>query len=158
MPYNVDPGQQEIREWTRKFCEKEVVPLSIELDRRPEPQKFPYDLYKKLSDYGMVGFSMPKEYGGSGASKILEATLLEELAYFDAAVCLLAAVSSFARYPIEVFGTEEQKRKYVPKIASGEYLSAYDLTEPSAGSGARNQQSVAKIDGDHFVINRENIF
>src|SRR3972149_2291108 len=158
MVYNIDPGQQEIREWARKFCEKEVVPLSVELDRRPEPQKFPYDLYKKLSDYGIVGFSMPKEYGGTGASKILEATLLEELAYYDAAVCLLAAVSSLACYPIEVFGTEEQKRKYVPKIASGEYLSAYDLTEPSAGSDAGNQQSTAKIEGDQFVINGEKIF
>jgi butyryl-CoA dehydrogenase len=158
MPYNVDPGQQEIRDWARKFCEKEIVPLSVELDRRPEPQKFPYDLYKKLSDYGIVGFSMPKEYGGTGSSKLLEATLLEELAYFDAAVCLLAAVSSLACYPIEVFGNQEQKKKYIPNIASGEYLAAYDLTEPSAGSDAGNQQSNARIEDDHFVINGEKIF
>lgn len=158
MAYNVDPGQQEIREWARKFCEKEVAPIAKELDRRPEPQKFPHELYKKLADYGIVGFSMPKEYGGLGASKTLETTLLEELAYYDAAVCLLAAVSSLACYPIETFGTEEQKRKYIPKIASGEFLAAYDLTEPSAGSDAGNQQSNARIDGDHFVINGEKIF
>src|SRR4030067_3249036 len=158
MVYNIDPGQQEIRDWARKYCEKEIVPLSVELDRRPEPQKFPYDLYKKLSDYGIVGFSMPKEYGGLGSSKILEATLLEELAYYDPSVFLLAAVSSLASYPIEAFGTEEQKRKYVPKIASGEYLSAYDLTEPQAGSDAGNQQSHARIEDGNIVINGEKIF
>jgi butyryl-CoA dehydrogenase len=101
---------------------------------------------------------MPKKYGGIGSNKLLEATLLEELAYFDAAVCLLAAVSSLACYPIEVFGNEEQKKKYIPKIASGEYLAAYDLTEPSAGSDAGNQQSNARIEDGHFVINGEKIF
>ena len=158
MTYNADPAQQEIRDWARKFCQKEIVPISVELDRRPEPQKFPHDLYKKLSDYGIVGFFMPKEYGGAGVSKLLQTTLLEEGAYYDAAVCLMAAVSSLACYPIEAFGSEEQKRKYIPKIASGEYLSAYDLTEPQAGSDAGNQHSTARIEDGHFVINGEKIF
>ncbi|OGC77737.1 MAG: hypothetical protein A2Z27_02420 [candidate division Zixibacteria bacterium RBG_16_50_21] len=158
MTYNIDPAQKEIRDWTKKFCEKEIAPIAVQLDRRPEPQRFPHDLYQKLAEYGIVGFFMPKEYGGTGGSKLMQATLMEELAYYDPAVSLLAAVSSLASYPIEAFGTEEQKRKYVPKIASGEYLSAYDLTEPQAGSDAGNQQSHARVEDGNFVINGEKIF
>lgn len=158
MRYNLEPCQQKVREMTREFCEKEVVPVAKELDRRPEPQKFPFDYFKKLAGAGIVGFFMPREYGGAGASKLEQVTMMEELAYYDPTTSLLAGVSNLACYPIEVFATEEQKKKYVPKIASGEYIAAFALTEPEAGSDAVNQKTTARLDGDQFVINGEKIF
>ncbi|EQB63894.1 MAG: Butyryl-CoA dehydrogenase [candidate division Zixibacteria bacterium RBG-1] len=158
MTYNLNASQQKVRDWVRPFCEKEVKPMALKLDRRPEPAEFPYEYYKKLADYGIVGYFMPKELGGAGASKLEQITLVEELAYYDPPTSLLAAVSNLASYPIETFGKPEQKQKYVPKIASGEYLAAYALTEPQAGSDAGNQNTTARLEGDYFVLNGEKIF
>src|SRR5574341_808198 len=118
MPYNLNSCQQKVRDWVRPFCEKEVKPMALKLDRRPEPTEFPHDYYKKLADFGIVGYFMPKELGGAGASKLEQITLVEELAYYDPPTSLLAAVSNLASYPIETFANPEQKQKYVPKIAS----------------------------------------
>ena len=156
MPYNVDERQQAIRDQVKEFAEKEIVPVFMDLDRKPEA--FPKEYYKKLADAGLVGFAMPKEYGGGGYSNIEYITLVEELCYWDAPTGLLAAVPELATYPIFMFGTEEQKKKYVPKCASGEMIPAFVLTERNAGSDAANQQTTAIIDGDHFVINGEKIF
>jgi len=112
----------------------------------------------KLAKAGMVGFVMPKEYGGGGYSNIEYITLIEELAYYDPPTSLLAAVPELATFPIFTFGTEEQKKKYVPKCASGELIPSFALTERNAGSDAANQQTVAIIDGDDFVINGEKFF
>jgi len=158
MTYNLHESQQKVRDWVRPFCEKEVKPMALKLDRRPEPAQFPFDYYRKLADYGLIGFFMPKELGGGGGTKLETTTLVEELAYYDPPTSLLAAVSSLASYPIEVFANPEQKKKYVPKIASGEYVAAYALTEPQAGSDAGNQHTTARIDGDCLVINGEKIF
>ncbi|MBD3298458.1 MAG: acyl-CoA dehydrogenase [candidate division Zixibacteria bacterium] len=158
MRYNVDERQQPIRDAVREFAEKEIVPVAQELDRRPEPQAFPHDYYKKLADQGYIGFPMPKEYGGQGRSSIEYTTLCEELSYWDAPSNLLSAVAVLALEPIAMYASEEQKKKYIPKAISGEILPAFALTEPNAGSDAANQSTVAKVDGDDYLITGEKIF
>jgi len=156
MPYNVDERQQAVRDRVKEFAEKEIVPVYQKLDRKEEA--FPREYYQKLADAGLVGFAMPKEYGGGGFNNLEYVTLVEELCYWDAPTGLLAAVPELATYPIIAFGTEEQKKKYVPKCATGEIVPAFVLTERNAGSDAANQKTTAIIDGDHFVINGEKIF
>jgi butyryl-CoA dehydrogenase len=156
MVYNVDERQEPIRQWVKEFAEKEILPVCREMDRGKE--SFPLELYRKLGKAGMVGFAMPREYGGGGRSYVEFITLVEELTYYDAPIGLISAVTELATYPIRTFGTDEQKKKYVPGCASGEIIPSFVLTEPNAGSDAVNQQTVAMIDGDHFVINGEKIF
>ena len=156
MTYNADARQQAVRDRVKEFAEKEIVPVFQELDRKEEA--FPKEYYKKLAGAGLVGFAMPKEYGGGGFSNIEYITLIEALCYYDAPTGLLAAVPELATFPIFAYGSEEQKKKYVPKCASGELIPAFALTEREAGSDAANQQTVAMIEGDEFVINGEKIF
>jgi alkylation response protein AidB-like acyl-CoA dehydrogenase len=156
--YNVDDRQQAIRDRVTAFAQKHISPISKELDHRDDPDRFAWDLYKELAREGFVALRMPKEYGGCGVSSIEYTTLIEELCYHDAVACLLDAVTELATYPIYTFGTDAQKKKYVPRCASGEILPAFVLTEPDAGSDAVNQKTTAKPDGDHYVINGEKIF
>ncbi len=156
MTYNMVESQQKVREMAREFGQKEITPVAVELDRREE--EFPRDLFKKMAKAGFMAYPMAKEYGGMGKSKIEYVTLIEEISWFDASSALIMAVDNLASYPIEAFGSEEQKKKYLPKMASGEIIGAFGLTEPNAGSDAANQQTTAKVDGDSFVINGEKIF
>jgi butyryl-CoA dehydrogenase len=156
MPYNIDPRQQPIRDKIKAFAEKEVLPVCEELDRREE--SFSHEHYQKLAKEGLVGFGMPKEYGGGGYSNIEYITMMEELTYYDPPTGLMAAIPQLATYPLFTFGTEEQKKKYVPKCASGEMIPSFVLTERNAGSDASNQSTLAVIEDDHFVINGEKIF
>ncbi|MCB2230725.1 acyl-CoA dehydrogenase family protein [bacterium] len=158
MARNIDPRQEAVREEVRAFAEKHMYPVSRELDEMPEPRKFPRELYKKIGEAGFIGYAMPKELGGQGRSKLEYVTLIEELCYHDAAIGLLCAVAELATYPIVHFASEEQKKKWVPKCASGEIIPAFVLTEPEAGSDAANQQTVAVENGDQYVINGEKIF
>ncbi|MBI3873083.1 MAG: acyl-CoA dehydrogenase family protein, partial [candidate division Zixibacteria bacterium] len=158
MRFNVDPRQQPIRDMVREFAEKEIVPVAQELDRQPEPQPFPFDYYRKLAKAGFIGFPLPKEYGGQAKSPVEYATLCEELTYWDPPTCLLSAVAVLAIEPIWHFGSEEQKRKYIPKCITGEYIPAFALTEPNAGSDAANQSTEGRLDGGHYIINGEKIF
>ena len=156
--YNIDDRQQAIRDRVAAFAKKHIEPFSKELDHRDDPDRFAWDLYKALAKEGFTALRMPKEYGGNGVSSIEYTTLIEELCYHDPAACLLDAVTELATYPIYTFGNEEQKKKYVPKCASGEILPAFVLTEPSAGSDAANQKTTAVLEGDQWVINGEKIF
>jgi butyryl-CoA dehydrogenase len=156
MTYNVADSQQAVRDMAKEFGAKEIAPISAQLDRRDE--EFPHDLFKKMAKAGFMAYPMAKEYGGKAKSKIEYVTLIEEISWFDAAAALIMAVDNLASYPLETFGSEEQKKKYLPKMASGEIIGAFGLTEPNAGSDAANQQTTAKVDGDHFVINGEKIF
>jgi butyryl-CoA dehydrogenase len=156
MTYNIVESQQKVREMAREFGQKEIAPVAAKLDRREE--EFPLDLFKKMAKAGFMAYPMAKEYGGLGKSKIEYVTLIEEISWFDAPSALIMAVDNLASYPIETFGSEEQKKKYLPKMASGEIIGAFGLTEPNAGSDAANQQTTAKVDGDFFVINGEKIF
>jgi butyryl-CoA dehydrogenase len=156
MTYNMVESQQAVREMAKEFGQKEIAPVAAKLDRREE--EFPLDLFKKMAKAGFMAYPMAKEYGGLGKSKIEYVTLIEEVSWFDAPSALIMAVDNLASYPIETFGSEEQKKKYLPKMASGEIIGAFGLTEPNAGSDAANQQTTAKLDGDFFVINGEKIF
>lgn len=156
MTYNMVESQQAVRDMAREFGQKEIAPVAVELDRREE--EFPRDLFKKMAKAGFMAYPMAKEYGGLAKSKIEYVTLIEEISWFDAPSALIMAVDNLASYPIETFGSEEHKKKYLPKMASGEIIGAFGLTEPNAGSDAANQQTTAKVDGDFFVINGEKIF
>jgi butyryl-CoA dehydrogenase len=156
MTYNMVESQQAVRDMAKEFGQKEIAPVAAKLDRREE--EFPFDLFKKMAKAGFMAYPMAKEYGGLAKSKIEYVTLIEEISWFDAASALIMAVDNLASYPIETFGSAEHKKKYLPKMASGEIIGAFGLTEPNAGSDAANQQTTAKVDGDSFVINGEKIF
>jgi butyryl-CoA dehydrogenase len=156
MTDNIEQRQKQIRRQVKEFAEKEILPVCRDLDRRDE--EFPFEYYRKLGAAGFSGYSMPKEYGGGGYSNLEFITVIEELTYYDAPTGLMAAIPELATYPIFTFGTEEQKKKYVPGCASGEIIPSFVLTERNAGSDAVNQQTLATIEGDHFVINGEKIF
>ncbi len=158
MPYNVDPKQQAVRDEVRAFAEKEMYPVSEELDRMPEPRTFPRDLYRKIGEAGFIGYNMPKELGGQGKSSLEYVTLIEELCYHDPAICLLCAVGELATHPIVHFASDEQKKKYVPDCAGGKIVPAFVLTEPNAGSDAANCSTTAVENGDHYIVNGEKIF
>jgi len=158
MEKNIDPRQQAVRDEVKAFAEKEMHPMTRELDQMPEPRKFPTELYRKIGAAGFIGYAMPKEYGGSGKSHLEYITLIEELCYHDAAIGLLCAVGELATHPIIHFGSDEQKKKYVPDCASGKRIPAFVLTEPEAGSDAANQKTVAVETDDSYVINGEKIF
>jgi butyryl-CoA dehydrogenase len=134
----------------------EIQKMGYELDRKPDG--FSFDIFKILAGKGLVGFNMPEEYGGGGHTALEYATMIEELAYWDAPSSLLAAVSQLAVDPITRVGTDEQKKEIVPKAAKGEIIPAFALTEPNAGSDAANQQTTMEVDGDDFIINGEKIF
>ncbi len=158
MPYNVNPKQQAVRDEVKAFAEKEIYPVSEELDRMGEPRKFPIDLYRKIASAGFIGYAMPTEYGGKAKSHLEYITLIEELCYHDPAVSLLCAVGELATYPILHFGSDEQKKKYVPDCASGKRIPAFVLTEPNAGPNAANQQTEAVENENHYLVNGEKIF
>lgn len=155
MTYNVSDVQQPIRDMV-----KEVGPtlekMGREWDRKPDG--FAHDMFKIIADKGFAGFNMPKEYGGGGHSALEYATLIEEISYWDPPSSLLAAVGQLAVFPIATFGSDEHKKKYIPPAAKGEQIAAFALTEPNAGSDAANQLTVAKVEGDNYVINGEKIF
>ncbi len=156
--FNIDEKQQEIRDHTAEFAKIHIEPVSKELDHRDDPDRFAFDTYRQLGKEGYIGFNMPTEYGGGGRSNLHYITLLEELCYYDPAICLLSAVAELATYPIIHFGNDGQKKKYIPECASGEWIPAFVLTEPHAGSDAANQLTEATPDGDDFVISGEKIF
>jgi len=158
MNKNFDPRQQAVRDEVKAFAEKEIYPRSVELDQMPEPRKFPKDLYRKIGEAGFIGYAMPKELGGLGKSHLEYITLVEELCYHDAGIGLLCAVGELATFPIINFGTDEQKKKFVPDCATGKRIPAFVLTEPNAGSDAANQSTEAVETGSEYVINGEKIF
>ncbi|MFZ1685037.1 MAG: acyl-CoA dehydrogenase family protein [Candidatus Zixiibacteriota bacterium] len=158
MPYNVDPRQQAVRDEVKVFAEKYMYPMSEELDRMPEPRKFPTDLYREIGKAGFIGYVMPTELGGKGKSNLEYITLVEELCYHDPAIGLLCAVAELATHPIVHYASDELKKKFVPDCASGKRIPAFVLTEPDAGSDAANQKTVAVDHGDHYLVTGEKIF
>ncbi len=158
MRKNIDDRQQAVRDEVKAFAEKHIHPITRELDQMPEPRKFPKDLYREIGKAGFIGYCMPKELGGQGKTHLEYITLVEELCYHDAAVGLLCAVAELATHPIIHFGNDEQRKKYVPKCASGEIIPSFVLTERNAGSDASNLATTAVETDDGFVLNGEKIF
>ncbi|MCU0724414.1 MAG: acyl-CoA dehydrogenase family protein [Planctomycetes bacterium] len=145
-----------IRQTVREFALKEVEPGELERD---EKEEFPVDLIAKMRELGLLGIPFPEEYGGAGLDNLSYVIAVEELARISGSLALtLAAHVSLGTSPIYEFGTEEQRRKYVPRLASGEMLGSFGLTEPNAGSDAQGTQTAAVRDGDSWVINGQKIY
>ncbi|MDD2548485.1 MAG: acyl-CoA dehydrogenase [Bacteroidales bacterium] len=140
----------------REFTEKEVKPLAAEVD---EQERFPAETVAKMGPLGIMGIPIPVEYGGAGGSNMLYSMAVEELSTACATTgVIVSAHSSLCAAPILEYGTEEQKQKYLPKLASGQWLGAFGLTEPNAGTDAAAQQTIAVEDGDNYILNGSKIF
>ncbi|SMD43141.1 Acyl-CoA dehydrogenase [Aquiflexum balticum DSM 16537] len=151
MNFKLNENQLMIAQMIRDFGAKEITPFRKEWD---DKQHFPKDLFKKLGELGLMGVLVPTEYGGSGFSYFEYVTAIAELSKLDPSVGLsMAAHNSLCTGHIMMFGNEEQKKKYLPKLATCEFLGAWGLTEPNTGSDAGNMRTVAVKDGDHYVIN-----
>ena len=140
----------------RDFAVNEVKPLAHEVD---EQERFPYETVEKMAKLGLMGIIVPKEYGGMGGDYKMYIKAVEELSKVCATTgVILSAHTSLCIAPIMEYGNEEQKKKYLPKLASGEWLGAFGLTEPNAGTDANNQTTTAVKEGDHWVLNGSKIF
>ena len=147
----VTENQAMISKMIRDFAKKEMEPNKMLWD---ETQEFPIPLFKKLGDLGLMGVLVPTEYGGSGFGYEEYVTVIEEISKVDGSIGLsVAAHNSLCTNHILQFGNEEQKRKYLPKLATGAWIGAWGLTEPGTGSDAGNMKCVAVADGDYFIIN-----
>ena len=151
MDFNYNENQKLISEMIRSFSAKEIVPNIKEWD---DNQIFPVHMFKKLGELGLMGVLVPLEYGGSGFGYAEYVTAIEELAKVDPSVGLsMAAHNSLCTGHIMQFGNEEQKKKYLPKLASAEYLGAWGLTEHNTGSDSGGMSTTAVKDGDDWVLN-----
>ena len=138
------------------FARSEIEPIARELDRE---SRFPKDIITKMGDLGLMGIPVPEQYGGAGMDTVAYAAAIMELAKADASVAItVAAHTSLGTMPIVLSGSQEQKNKYVPKLASGEMLGAFGLTEPDAGSDAGSTKTTAEKDGDGYIVNGGKIF
>ncbi|WP_100628287.1 acyl-CoA dehydrogenase family protein [Algoriphagus formosus] len=151
MNFNMNENQRMIAEMIRDFGAKEITPFRKEWD---DNQHFPIELFKKLGELGLMGVLVPNEYGGSGFGYFEYVTAIAELSKLDPSVGLsMAAHNSLCTGHIMLFGNEEQKKKYLPKLATCEWLGAWGLTEPNTGSDAGNMRTVAKKEGEYYIIN-----
>ncbi len=147
--------QEMMRKMVRDFAESEIAPF-IE---RMEEGEFPRHLLKKMGELGLMGIPIPEKYGGAGMDFTSYIIAIHELSRVSATIGVILSVhTSVGTNPILYFGTEEQKKKYVPKLASGEYLGAFCLTEPSAGSDAASLKTRAVLDGDYYRLNGSKVF
>ncbi len=148
---HVIENQEMIAKMVRDFGKKEMEPKKMEWD---ESQEFPIALFKKLGELGLMGVLVPTQYGGAGFGYLEYVTVIEEISKIDGSIGLsVAAHNSLCTNHILQFGSEEQKQKYLPKLATAEWIGAWGLTEPGTGSDAGNMKTVALKDGDHFIIN-----
>lgn len=151
MNFEYNENQKMIAQMVRDFAEKEIRPNMNEWD---EKEHFPVDVMKKMGELGLLGIYIPEQYGGSGFSYFEYATALMELGKVCGGIGLsVAAHNSLCTGHIYYHGSEEQKKKYLPKLASGEFIGAWGLTEPNTGSDAMRMKCTAVKDGDHWVIN-----
>src|SRR5882762_6935496 len=150
MDFDLSPDHELIRRTVREFAEGEVAPVAEELDRT---KSFPYEIVARLGKLGMMGIPFPQEYGGGGGDTLAYALAVEELTRVDSSVAItLCAHTSLGTQPIYLFGSEEQKREWLPRLCSGERLGAFGLTEPEAGSDAGNTQTRARLEDGEWVI------
>jgi short-chain 2-methylacyl-CoA dehydrogenase len=154
--YELTDEQQLLRSTVREFAETRVAPVAEELDRE---SRFPYELVAAMAELGLMGAQPPEEGGGAGADTVSYAIAVEELTRIDSSVAItMAAHTSLGTMPIYLFGTEEQKQKWLPRLASGEGLAAFGLTEPNAGSDAGATRTRAELRDGQWVVNGSKIF
>src|SRR5919199_1529024 len=150
MDFGLTAEQREIQALTRDFAQAEIEPHAAEWDRE---HRFPRELFGQLAELGLMGVCIPEEYGGAGADFVSYVLVLEELSRADAGVGVTVAVhTSAVTLPLLGFGTDEQRARFVPPLARGEYLGAFALTEPEAGSDAGSLRTRAEPDGDGWQI------
>jgi butyryl-CoA dehydrogenase len=156
MNFDLTEEQKAIRATVREFAVERVMPRAEEMDRE---EAFPYDLVKEMADLGLMGLPFPEEYGGSGADTVSYALAVMELARADASTAItMAAHVSLGASPFYLFGTEEQKQKYLVPLAQGKMLWGFGLTEPNAGSDAGNTQTKAVLKDGKWIVNGTKAF
>ncbi|MGI9112196.1 MAG: acyl-CoA dehydrogenase family protein, partial [Gaiellaceae bacterium] len=156
MNLDLTPEQELVRDTVREFALDRVAPVAEELDRE---SRFPYELVAELGELGLMGLPIPEEYGGSGGDTFSYALAIEELTRIDSSVAItVAAHTSLGTMPICLFGSEEQKREWLPDLASGKRLAAFGLTEAGAGSDAGATRTTAELRGGNWVVDGSKMF
>jgi short/branched chain acyl-CoA dehydrogenase len=156
VDFDLSPEQELIRDTVRTFARERVAPVAAELDLGG---LFPYELVKELAELGLMGLPIPEEHGGAGGDTVSYAIAIEELTRIDSSVAItVAAHTSLGTMPILMFGTDEQKERWLPDLASGRRLAAFGLTEPGAGSDAGNTRTTAELRDGSWVINGSKLF
>jgi alkylation response protein AidB-like acyl-CoA dehydrogenase len=156
VDFDLTPEQELIRDTVRTFARERVEPVAAALDLEG---RFPYELVAELAELGLMGLPIPEEYGGAGGDTVSYAVAIEELTRIDSSVAItMAAHTSLGTMPILLFGTEEQKRRWLPDLASGKRLAAFGLTEPDAGSDAGATRTTAESRDGSWVINGSKLF
>src|SRR5207248_3271170 len=150
MDFELSADHELIRRTVRDFAEQEVAPVAEELDRT---KSFPYEIVRQLGELELMGIPFPEDYGGGGGDTLAYALAVEELTRVDSSVAItLCAHTSLGTQPIYLYGSEEQKREWLPELCSGRKLGAFGLTEPEAGSDAGNTKTRARLDDGEWVI------
>jgi short/branched chain acyl-CoA dehydrogenase len=150
MDFDLSPDHELIRRTVRDFARSEIAPVAEELDRT---KSFPYEIVRKLAELNLMGIPFPEEYGGGGGDTLAYALAVEELTRIDSSVAItLCAHTSLGTQPIYLFGSEQQKHEWLPRLCAGEVLGAFGLTEPEAGSDAGNTRTRARLDDGEWVI------
>jgi butyryl-CoA dehydrogenase len=156
MDYRFTKEQKLSLQMFKEFVENEVKPIAAEIDVTEE---FPMENVKKMAKLGMMGIPFPAEYGGAGGDYLTYILAVEELGKAcGSSSVILSAHTSLCASPIFYYGTEEQKQKYLPSLNSGEKIGAFGLTEPGAGTDAAGQQTIAKLEGDNYILNGSKVF
>jgi butyryl-CoA dehydrogenase len=156
MDLELTEEQQMIREVAREFAQKEVKPIAALIDREG---RFPHETVKRMGKLGLMGIAFPEEYGGSGADAVSYVVAMEEIAKVCASHSVVMSVNnSLYCDPVFWFGNEDQKQRFLAPFASGQRIGCFALTEPEAGSDATNQQTVARRDGDTYLVNGRKLF
>ena len=156
MNFSLTPTHELFLQMIREFAEKEVKPIAAEID---EQERFPAETVEKMARLGLMGIPFPVDHGGAGGDNLLYSLAVEELSRVCATTgVILSAHTSLCGAPIHEFGTPAQRAKYLPRIASGEWIGAFGLTEPNAGTDSSAQQATAIEAGDHYILNGTKIF
>ena len=156
MNLDLTPEQQLLRDTVREFAETRVAPVAAEIDREA---RFPYELVAEMAELGLMGIPIPEEYGGAGADTVSYAIAIEELTRIDSSVAItVAAHTSLGTMPIYLYGTDAQKEEWLPRLASGQALAAFGLTEPDAGSDAGATRTTAELRNGHLIVNGSKMF
>ena len=156
MNFDLQPEHELLRDTVRQFALDRIAPVAEELDRE---KRFPYELVAELAELGLMGMTIPEEYEGAGTDTLSYAIAIEELTRIDSSVAItVAAHHSLGTLPIYYFGNEEQRRAWLPDLASGRKLAAFGLTEPGAGSDAGATRTTAKLDGGEWIVDGSKMF
>jgi len=156
LNFDLDQEHELVRSTVREFAQQRVAPVAEELDRE---SRFPYELVGELAELGLMGMTIPEEYGGGGADTVSYAIAIEELTRVDSSVAItVAAHHSLGTLPIYYYGSEEQKQQWLPELASGKKLAAFGLTEPDAGSDAGATRTRAELRDGDWVVNGSKLF